>query len=136
MLTVLPAALFLTTLPLLAQEANPTSVPAPQGAIVTQSGDIFFYKVQVVRRDIDAVNYQHRSGATEIGFVGTDLLPNASGKAEVKSDRGKLTVSADFKGLTPANGFGPDFLTYVLWAISPDGNPKNLGRSPPRRHQK
>jgi outer membrane protein OmpA-like peptidoglycan-associated protein len=110
------------------QEPNPTSVPAPQGgAVVTQNGDIFFYKVNVVRRDIDAVNYLHRSGSTHIDFVGTNLLPNASGKAEVKSERGKIVVNAEFKGLTPANGFGPDYLTYVLWAISPDGNPKNLG---------
>ncbi len=110
-----------------AQEPNPTSVAAPQGAVVDQNGDIFFYKVQVVRRDIDAVNYLHRSGATRIDFTGTELLPNASGKAEVKSERGKLTVNAEFKGLTPANGFGAEYLTYVLWAISPDGNPKNLG---------
>ena len=110
-----------------AQEPNPTSVPAPQGAVVTQSGDIFFYKVQVVRQDIDAVNYQHRSGSTKIGFVGTSLLPNARGEAVVKSERGKITVDADFKGLTPANGFGPEYLTYVLWAISPDGSPTRLG---------
>ncbi len=112
---------------LVAQEPNPTSVPAPQGSVITQNGDVFFYKVQVVRRDIDAVNYLHRSGSTRIDFEGTSLLPGASGKAEVKSERGKLTVDASFKGLTPANGFGPEYLTYVLWAISPDGNPKNLG---------
>ena len=124
--TLIPALLF-SALPLLAQEPNPTSVPAPSGAGITQSGDIFFYKVQVVRREIDAVNYLHRSGSTRIDFAGTNLLPNASGKAEVKSERGKITVNADFKGLTPANGFGPEYLTYVLWAISPDGAPKNLG---------
>ena len=124
--TLLPALLF-SSLPLFAQEANPTSVPAPQGAVITQSGDVFFYKVKVVRRDIDAVNYLHRSGSTRIDFVGTELLPGGSGKADVKSDRGKLTVDANFKGLTPANGFGPEYLTYVLWAISPDGSPKNLG---------
>ncbi len=108
------------------QESNPTSVPAPQGAVVTQNGDIFFYKVRVVNRDIDAVNYLHRSGATKIGFEGTNLLPNAKGEATVKSERGKITVEANFKGLTPANGFGPEYLTYVLWAISPDGNPTRL----------
>ena len=110
-----------------AQEPNPTSVPAPSGAAITQSGDIFFYKVKVVQRDIDAVNYLHRSGSTRLDFEGTSLLPNARGKAEVKSERGKITVDADFRGLTPANGFGPEFLTYVLWAISPDGRPVNLG---------
>ena len=111
----------------LAQEPNPTSVPAPREAVVTQSGDIFFYKVQVVQRDIDAVNYLHRSGSTKVAFEGTNLLPGAHGEADVKSERGKITVNADFRGLTPANGFGPEYLTYVLWAISPDGRPANLG---------
>jgi outer membrane protein OmpA-like peptidoglycan-associated protein len=111
-----------------AQEVqNPTSVPAPKGAVVTQNGDIFFYKVNVVQRDIDCINYLHRSGSTDIRFVGTNLLPNAEGKATVKSERGGITIDAEFKGLTPANGFGPEFLTYVLWAISPDGRPNNLG---------
>ncbi len=110
-----------------AQEPNPTSVPAPRGVAVTQNGDLFFYKVNVVSRDIDAVNYLHRSGPTHIAFVGTNLLPNAKGEATVKSERGKITVDANFKGLTPANGFGPEYLTYVLWAISPDGRPSNLG---------
>ena len=110
-----------------AQEPNPTSVPAPSGTAVTQNGDIFFYKVSVVRRDIDCINYLHRSGSTDIRFIGTNLLPNGEGKATVKSERGGITIDADFKGLTPANGFGPEYLTYVLWAISPDGRPNNLG---------
>ena len=110
-----------------AQEANPTSVSAPRGAVVTQNGDVFFYKVTAVQRDIDAVNYLHRSGTTQIGFVGTDLLPEGKGQANVKSERGIITVHAEFKGLRPANSFGKDFLTYVLWGISPDGRPVNLG---------
>ena len=111
-----------------AQEANPTSVQPPQhGDVVTQNGDIFFYKVQTVQRDIDAVNYLHRSGSTDIRFVGTNLLPGGEGKATVKSERGGITIDADFKGLTPANGFGQEYLTYVLWAITPDGRPNNLG---------
>ena len=113
--------------PAFAQEPNPTSVPAPQGEVVTQNGDIFFYKVKAVQRDIDAVNYLHRSGSTELRFTGTNLLPNAEGRATVKSERGGITIEAEFKGLTPANGFGPEYLTYVLWAISPDGRPNNLG---------
>ena len=111
-----------------AQEPNPTSVPAPaQAAVVTQNGDIFFYRVKAVQRDIDAVNYLHRSGETKIAFEGTSLLPNGKGEATVKSERGGITINAEFKNLTPANGFGPEYLTYVLWGISPDGRPQNLG---------
>jgi outer membrane protein OmpA-like peptidoglycan-associated protein len=128
----LPALLLGTTLALpfsaFAQEPNPTSVtPPPAGAAVTQNGDVFFYRIKVVQRDIDAVNYLHRSGSTKIGFVGTDLLPSAKGDAEVKSERGQISIDAKFSGLSPANGFGPEYLTYVLWAITPDGRPANLG---------
>jgi outer membrane protein OmpA-like peptidoglycan-associated protein len=111
-----------------AQEPNPTSVPTPKAeVVVTPNGNIFFFKVKAVQRDIDAVNYLHRSGETHINFVGTELLPGGKGEAEVKSERGGITIHASFKGITPANGFGPEYLTYVLWAISPDGRPQNLG---------
>jgi len=131
-LSVLATGIFSSTVlarPAAAQEVpNPTSVPAPKAAaVVEQNGNVFFYKVNVVQRDIDCINYLHRSGSTDIRFVGTNLLPNAEGKATVKSERGGITIDAEFKGLTPANGFGPEFLTYVLWAISPDGRPNNLG---------
>ena len=111
-----------------AQEPNPTSVgtPAP-GNAVTQKDGIFIYRVKVVQRDLDAVNYLHRSGSTEIGFKGTPLLPMGKGEAKVTSERGGITIHARFEGLTPANGFGKEYLTYVLWAISPDGRAQNLG---------
>jgi outer membrane protein OmpA-like peptidoglycan-associated protein len=126
--TLFIATLFLSGLAASAQEPNPTSVPAPRReAVITQNGDIFFYKVKAVQRDLDAVNYLHRSGSTHLNFAGTELLPNGRGEATVKSERGGITIDAEFKGLTPANGFGPEYLTYVLWAISPDGRPQNLG---------
>ena len=126
---LVPTLCLATTLaiPALAQEPNPTSVSAPAGTGITRDGDIFFYKVNVVQRDIDAINYLHRSGSTKIGFVGTNLLPGGKGEADVKSERGQITIDARFSGLTPANGFGPEYLTYVLWAITPDGRPNNLG---------
>ena len=110
-----------------AQVPNPTVQQGPSGAIVTQDNGVYLYRVQVVQRDLDAVNYLHRSGSTHIGFKGTTLLPGASGDAKVTSERGVITVDAHFKGLTPANSFGREYLTYVLWAISPDGRPQNLG---------
>jgi outer membrane protein OmpA-like peptidoglycan-associated protein len=112
--------------PASAQEPNPTAQDKIDAGM-TRNGDIFFYKVNVVRRDIDAVNYLHRSASTKLNFKGTPLLPNAHGEADVKSERGEITIDAKFDGLTPANGFGPEYLTYVLWAITPDGRPNNLG---------
>jgi outer membrane protein OmpA-like peptidoglycan-associated protein len=113
-----------------AQEPNPTTVApgARTGEITAHGPDgTYVFHVKVVEHDLDAVNYFHRSGSTHINFAGTNLLPGAKGEAKVTSERGGLHISADFKGLTPANGFGPEYLTYVLWAISADGRPQNLG---------
>jgi outer membrane protein OmpA-like peptidoglycan-associated protein len=127
---VLPAFLLTAfSLPSFAQEANPTSNAHSEQTPgdISQKDGVYLYRVKVVQRDLDAVNYLHRSGSTKIGFVGTTLLPAAKGEAKVTSERGGITIDAEFKGLTPANGFGPEYLTYVLWAISSDGRPANLG---------
>lgn len=110
-------------------EQNPAQAPASgdQSNPIQKQDGIFIYRVKVVQRDLDAVNYLHRSGSTKINFKGTPLLPGAKGEAKVNSERGVLIVDADFQGLTPANGFGQEYLTYVLWAITPDGRPTNLG---------
>ncbi len=112
------------------QEPNPTSQMAPaqdQQKLEKQDNGIYLYRVKVVQRDLDAVNYLHRSGSTNIAFKGATLLPLAKGQAKVTSERGGIHIEARFQGLTPANGFGPEYLTYVLWAITPDGRPNNLG---------
>ena len=114
-----------------AQEPNPTSQPAAvtdtnTNPIVEQNG-IYIYRVKVVERNLDSVSYLNRSGSTHLNFEGTSLLPGAKGEAKVTSERGKIAIDAHFDGLTPANGFGREYLTYVLWAISPDGRAQNLG---------
>jgi outer membrane protein OmpA-like peptidoglycan-associated protein len=113
-----------------AQEPNPTSVaPGAKSAEVVAEGPngVYIYHVHVVERQLDAVNYLNRSGSTHVGFTGTNLMPAAHGEAKVNSVTGKTNIDAHFEGLTPANGFGPEYLTYVLWAISADGRPQNLG---------
>src|SRR5580698_4510932 len=114
--------------PLQAQEPNPTSQTTTQNNEITkQENGIYLYRVKVIQRDLDAVNYLHRSDSTKIAFKGTTLLPAAKGDAKVTSERGGIVIEARFEGLTPANGFGKEYLTYVLWAITPDGRPSNLG---------
>ncbi len=113
-----------------AQEANPTTVaPGARSADVIAKGEngVYIYHVKVVQRELDAVNYLNRSGSTTVGFDGTDLMPRARGEAKVDSKTGKTNISVKFEGMSPANGFGPEYLTYVLWAISADGRPQNLG---------
>ncbi len=85
------------------------------------------YRITVVARTIKAINYRHRSGSTEVEFRGTSLMPDARGMADVQSKQGAIHVDAELKNLQPASKFGPEYLTYVLWAISLEGRPVNLG---------
>jgi outer membrane protein OmpA-like peptidoglycan-associated protein len=104
---------------------NPTSAPAPPSDQPEDSGAIF--KVDVVARTTQAVNYLHRGGSTKIDFKGTALMPTGKGDATVESERGDIRVSATFHNLVAPQTFGPEYLTYVLWAISPDGRALPLG---------
>lgn len=85
------------------------------------------YRITVVGRTTQAVNYRHRGGATKIDFRGTALMPQAKGLAKVESKQGYLEVDANFEEVQPAYQFGSEYMTYVLWAITPEGRPKNLG---------
>jgi outer membrane protein OmpA-like peptidoglycan-associated protein len=85
------------------------------------------YRITVVSRTTRAVSYRHRSGATKINFQGSDLMPGAAGEAQVESKRGTLAIEAEFSGLDKPTSFGNEYLTYVLWAISPEGRPANIG---------
>lgn len=93
-----------------------------------QPGDpIPTYRVSVVSRTAEAVSYKHRGGSTHVDFQGTDLMPSASGEAKVESKRGVLGIEAEFGNLDRPTTFGNEYLTYVLWAISPEGRSVNLG---------
>jgi outer membrane protein OmpA-like peptidoglycan-associated protein len=83
--------------------------------------------IAVVTRTTHAVNYRHRGKSTKVDFKGTSLLPESGGNAEVKRKQGAIHIEAEFNGLQPAGRFGPEYLTYVLWAIGPEGRPANLG---------
>lgn len=85
------------------------------------------YRIEVVARDIPAINYFHRKGSTKIGFRGTDLMPGARGTAKVENKLGRTSIDLDLEGLTPANGFGPEYLTYEIWAVTPEGRPVRIG---------
>ncbi|GAC1627685.1 MAG: hypothetical protein PVS2B2_16130 [Candidatus Acidiferrum sp.] len=85
------------------------------------------FRMNVVSRTTRAVSYKHRSGATKINFQGTDLMPAAAGEAKVNSKRGTMTIEVEFSGLDKPTSLGSEYLTYVLWAISPEGRPVNIG---------
>ena len=105
------------------------SVPAQAqtGAPAEPGNPTPTFRVNVVSRTARAVNYGHRGDSTKINFKGTDLMPGAEGGATVQSKRGDTKVVIELQGLEKPTSFGNEYLTYVLWAISPEGRPVNLG---------
>lgn len=91
------------------------------------AGSMPIYRVNVTARTAKAINYRHRSGATKIDFKGTELMPNSRGEAKVESKQGYIEIEVEFDDLQAANKQGAEYLTYVLWAITPEGRAANLG---------
>jgi outer membrane protein OmpA-like peptidoglycan-associated protein len=121
---------FLTICGLMAAQSPQAPNPAQQS---TQSepgpaaGSMPIYRISVVARTTKAINYNHRSGPTHIDFRGTALMPEARGEAKVESERGVIKIDARMERLDPATRFGPEYLTYVMWAITPEGRATNVG---------
>src|SRR3981189_2631586 len=121
-----PGLFFLALGTLIAQVPNPTQqqkarTPPEPG----QPMPIF--RVTVVSRSTKAVNYHHRTGSTHIDFRGTELMPTARGQAKVDSQMGSTKIETYLDKMTPPSQFGPEYMTYVLWGITPEGRPANLG---------
>jgi outer membrane protein OmpA-like peptidoglycan-associated protein len=91
------------------------------------AGAMPIYRITVVERTTKAINYNHRSGSTKIGFRGTPLLVEARGEASVESKQGVTKIDARMEKLQPATMFGPEYLTYVMWAVTPEGRATNVG---------
>jgi outer membrane protein OmpA-like peptidoglycan-associated protein len=104
-----------------AQTTSPTTI------VVEPMRTTPVFRVNVVSRNVQAVNYEHRSGSSKLDFAGTDLMPAANGEAKVNSRRGSIEIDAEFGDLQEPTTFGNEYLTYVLWAISPEGRAMNLG---------
>jgi outer membrane protein OmpA-like peptidoglycan-associated protein len=105
----------------------PAQVPVPERGQGNADRPVYRITVNVVERSTTAVNYRHRGGATRLDFRGTSMLPQAHGEAEVEGRKGYIEIKTEMKDMQPASRFGPEFLTYVLWAITPEGRPVNLG---------
>jgi len=102
-------------------------VDQSQGQQVEPMGKTPVFKAQVVSRTTKAVDYRHRGGSTRVDLKGTELMPQARGEARVESRTGRLEINAKLSGMQPANKFGLEYLTYVLWAVTPEGRANNLG---------
>jgi outer membrane protein OmpA-like peptidoglycan-associated protein len=117
------AFMFLAAGAVFAQAPNPVQTGVP----TTSVGPEPIFRVDVTSKTIRAVNYHHRQGTTKIDFRGTALMPEARGQAEVTANTGASRVSVKFDHLSNPAQFGPEYLTFVLWAISPEGRAERLG---------
>ncbi len=80
-----------------------------------------------VSRTAKAITYRRGSGAVRISMAGTDLMPRIFGEATIENKGSRVEIEANLQGLEDANKFGLEYLTYVLWAVSPQGRAVNLG---------
>ena len=119
--------LFLALGSIAAQVPNPTQVPPAGGQPQSENQPVPVFRATVVARTTKAVNYHHRTGTTHIDFQGTALMPAARGEAAVSSQMGSTKIETNLERLSPASQFGPEYLTYVMWGITPEGRPVNLG---------
>ncbi len=110
------ASAFLLTTGILGILAAPALSQAPPSASPAKT----------VSRTTKAVNYR-RAGAAKIDFQGTELMQQAGGEARVQNKGSRTEIEAKFTGLDEATKFGLEYLTYVLWAVSPGGRAVNLG---------
>jgi len=106
-----------------ARAQTPARVQVQRG----EENPIYRITINVVEKRTTAVNYRHRGGSTRLDFRGTPLLASAHGEAEVEGRKGYIEIKTEMKDMQPASRFGPEFLTYVLWAITPEGRPVSLG---------
>src|SRR3954471_12739132 len=106
---------------------NPEAQAKPTQAQEDEAGADYVFKVNVVERSAKAVNYRHRGGATKINFAGTELMPKARGEAKVESKQGYIEIEVEFDNLSKPVTFGAEYMTYVMWAVTPEGRAINLG---------
>jgi outer membrane protein OmpA-like peptidoglycan-associated protein len=85
---------------------------------------------ELAGRTVPAISYGGRRGDTLIHFTGTSAMPVAAGEAKVESQRGAMRIEAKFTDLRNPTSLGHEYLTYILWALSPDGRTFNLGEVP------
>jgi outer membrane protein OmpA-like peptidoglycan-associated protein len=118
------------------QDRAPQEMNQNTGQNAPMQNDMPVFRVTVTERTTKAVNYRHRGGSTEVDFRGTELMPEVGGHAKVEGKGGRLSINAEFTHLEPVRRLGGQFLTYVLWAITPEGRALNLGEVLPGENGK
>jgi outer membrane protein OmpA-like peptidoglycan-associated protein len=130
------AALFLA-IPSIAQQnpappiypspGNPADAQSAQDVSAQENSQMPVFRVHVYARSAKAVNYRHRGGSTTVDFRGTSLMPAITGKAKIDGKEGRLAIEVELNHVQRPLTLGGQYLTYVLWAVTPEGRAVNLG---------
>jgi outer membrane protein OmpA-like peptidoglycan-associated protein len=110
-----------------APPSNQDAAPQQMNQNTGQNDPLPVFRVTVYARTTKAVNYRNHGGSTTVDFRGTELMPGIGGHAKVEGKNGRLSINAEFTNVGLPGSFGGQFLTYVLWAITPEGRAVNLG---------
>jgi outer membrane protein OmpA-like peptidoglycan-associated protein len=129
------AALLLAFPALAQQNSTPPLYPTPGNApdaqsqqdVSAQNAPMPVFRVNVSERTTRAVNYRHRGGSTTVDFKGTSLMPSIAGRAKVDGKVGRLAIDVELNHVDRPARLGAQYLTYVLWAVTPEGRAVNLG---------
>jgi len=114
--------------PIYPAPGNPADIQSQQNVdAATQNSQMPVFRVNVYARSAKAVNYRNRGGSTTVDFKGTELMPSITGHAKVDGKAGRLVIDAELKDMDRPQKVGNQYLTYVLWAVTPEGRAVNLG---------
>jgi outer membrane protein OmpA-like peptidoglycan-associated protein len=82
-----------------------------------------------ITKSVTAIGYEVGGGGTKVDLKSTELMPEASGwaKVEIKAKAGRSSIEVQMKDLKPPSALGAEFLTYVLWVVTPEGRTGNTG---------
>jgi outer membrane protein OmpA-like peptidoglycan-associated protein len=121
-----------STPPIYPATGSPAETQSKQNVADQQNSQTPVFRVNVYARSAKAVNYRNRGGSTTLDIKGTQLMPAISGRAKVDGKAGRLAIDVELNHLDrPTQKFGGQYLTYVLWAITPEGRAVNLGEVVP-----
>jgi len=106
---------------------SPAQIQSQQNVSAQENSQMPVFRVNVYARSARAVNYRHRGGSTTVDFKGTSLMPAITGRAKVDGKQGRLAIDVELNHVDRPLKLGGQYLTYVLWAVTPEGRAVNLG---------
>lgn len=110
----------------LAAQSQPSASSTSASVSAAAGAPVGTPVANAVSRTTKAMHY--RPGANiKVLFQSTELMSGASGEAKIEAKKTTVNVEAKIQGMEEATKFGLEYLTYVLWAVSPEGRAVNLG---------